>query len=99
MFLSDIVTLGNGHFRAEFMANKLILSDLDQLHIDCLRVQMMQDVNGELIFDEDLIYEYMKKSPAEMIDAEQALLHSIILQLKDTVAIYETLASFGHDEL
>lgn len=99
--LSDIVTPGNGHFSAEFMANKLnsILSDLDQSHIECLRDRMMQDVNGELIFDEDLIYEYMKKSPAEMTDAEQALLLSIISQLKDTVAIYETLASIGNDEL
>lgn len=99
--LSDIVTPGNGHFSAEFMASKLnpILTDLDQSHINCLRDQMMQDVNGELIFDEDLIYEYMKKSPAEMTDAEQALLLSIISQLKDTVAIYETLASIGTDEL
>lgn len=101
MSLSDIMTPGNGHFNEEFMANKLnsILSDLDQSHIDCLRDQMVQDFGGELVFDEDLIYEYMKKNPAEMTDAEQALLLSIISQLKDTVAIYETLASFGNDEL
>ena len=99
--LSDIVTPGNGHFSVEYMADQLnpILSDLEQSHIDCLRDQMVQDVNGELIFDEDLIYEYMKKSPAEMTDAEQALLLSIISQLKDTVAIYETLASIGKDDL
>ena len=99
--LSDIVTPGNGYFSVEYMADQLnpILSDLEQSHIDCLRDQMVQDVNGELIFDEDLIYEYMKKSPAEMTDAEQALLLSIISQLKDTVAIYETLASIGKDDL
>lgn len=99
--LSDIVTPGNGHFSAEYMADKLkpILSDLEQSHIDCLRDKMVQDVNGELIFDEDLIYEYMKKNPTEMTDAEQALLLGIISQLKDTVAIYETLASMGDDEL
>lgn len=99
--LSEIVAPGNGHFNAEYIAGKLkpILSDLEQSHIDCLRDQMIQDVNGELIFDEDLIYEYMKKNPAEMTDAEQALLLSIISQLKDTVAIYETLASIGNDEL
>ena len=99
--LSDIVTPGNGHFSVEYMAVQLnpILSVLEQSHLDCLRDQMVQDVNGELIFDEDLIYEYMKKSPAEMTDAEQALLLSIISQLKDTVAIYETLASIGKDDL
>lgn len=101
MSLSDIMTPENGHFNEEFMANKLnsILSELDQSRIDCLRDQMVQDFDGELVFDEDLIYEYMKKNPAEMTDAEQALLLSIISQLKDTVAIYETLASFGNDEL
>lgn len=99
--LSDIVTPGNGHFSAEYMADKLktIISDLEQSYIDCLRDQMVQDVNGELIFDEDLIYEYIKKNPAEITDAEQALLLSIISQIKDTVAIYETLASIGNDEL
>lgn len=99
--LSDIVTPVNGHFSAEYMVDKLnpILSELEQSHIDCLRDQMVQEVNGELIFDEDLVYEYMKKNPAEMTDAEQALLLSIISQLKDTVAIYETLASIGNDEL
>lgn len=99
--LSEIVTPGNGQFSVEYMAGQLnpILSDLEQSHIDCLRDQMLQDVNGELIFDEDLIYEYMRKNPAEMTDAEQALLLSIISQLKDTVAVYETLASIGKDDL
>ena len=99
--LADIVTPGNGKFSAEYFSSKLspILSDIERSYIDCLRDRMIQDVNGELIFDEDLIYEYMKKNPAEMTDAEQALLLSIISQLKDTVAIYETLASIGDDEL
>lgn len=99
--LSEIVSPANGNFNSEYMKGKLtpILSDLEQSRIDCLRDQMVQDVNGELFFDEGLIYEYMKKNPAEMTDAEQALLLDVISQLKDTVAIYETLASVGNDEL
>ena len=99
--LADIVTPGNGKFSADYFSSNLtpILSDIEKSHIDCLRDRMIQDVNGELIFDEDLIYEYMKKNPAEMTDAEQALLLSIISQIKDTVAIYETMASIGVDNL
>ncbi len=99
--LSEIVTPSKGCFNAQYMFDKLnpILNDIDKKHIDCLRDQMVQDVDGELIFDENLIYEYLKKNPAEMTDAEQAMLLDVISQLKDVIAVYETLASVGTDKL
>lgn len=99
--LSEIVSPVNGKFSTEYMAARLtqILKNINKKQLDCLRDEMIQDINGELVFDEELIYEYMKKSPAELSDAEQALLLEVISQLKDTVAIYETLASVGTDEL
>lgn len=99
--LSEIVTPANGMFSAQYMSAKLnpILTEIKQEDMDCLRDKMVQNINGELFFDEDLIYSYMKKSPAEMTDAEQTVLLEVISQLKDTVAIYETLSSIGTDEI
>lgn len=99
--LSEIVTPENGCFDAEYMGSKLtpLLTDIEESQVECLRDQMVQNIGGELIFDEDLILEYLKKSPAEMTDEEQAMLLDVISQLKDAVAIYETLASVGTDNL
>ena len=99
--LSEIVTPENGCFNAEYMGSKLtpLLTDIEEKQVECLRDQMVQNIGGELIFDEELILEYLKKSPSEMTDEEQAMLLEVISQLKDAVAIYETLASVGTDNL
>lgn len=99
--LSVITNPSNGSFNTQFMSDKLsnILKGIDKQNVECLRDRMVQDIDGELVFNEELLYEYVKKNPAEMSDAEQALLLEVISQLKDTVAIYETLATVGTDEL
>ncbi len=99
--LRDITNPSKGNFNAKSMQKKLnkILQDVAADDIDCLRDRMVQDVDGELTFNEELIYEYVKKSPAEMSDAEQKLLLEVIAKLKNTVAVYETLATVGDDEL
>lgn len=99
--LSVITDPSNGNFTTQFMSDKLsnILKGIDKQNIECLRDRMVQDIDGELVFNEELLYEYVKKNPAEMSDAEQALLLEVISQLKDTVAIYETLATVGTDKL
>ena len=99
--LSQIVAPANGAFTAEGLFEKLnpILQEIEHQQLECLRDQMVTNINGKFIFDQDVIYEYIKKSPAEMTDAEQALLLEVIAQLKDTVAFYETLASLGTDAL
>ena len=99
--LSDITNPANGHYNAKYMEEKLknLLKGIETQNVECLRDRMVQDVDGELTFNEDLIYEYIKKSPAEMSDAEQALLLEVIAKLKDTVATYETLATIGDDEI
>lgn len=99
--LDDIVNPSNGNYNSRYMQNKLnnILAGIEKDNIACLRDRMIQNVDGELTFNEEIIYEYMKKNPAEMTDAEQMLLLEVIAQLKDTVAIYESLAKYGTDEL
>ena len=68
-------------------------------NVQCLKDQMVQNVDGELIFNEDLIYEYLKKDQAQLSEEEQEMLIDVIATLQETVAIYETLASVGTDEL
>ena len=93
--LQSIVNPSNGKFNAAYMGKNLanIIKDIDKYNIECLRDQMVKDVGGELIFNEELIYEYVKKNPAEMTDSEQKLLIDILSQLKDTIATYEVAAS------
>ena len=39
-----------------------LLKDIEKDEIECLRDQMVKDVGGELVFNEELIYEYIQKS-------------------------------------
>lgn len=99
--LCGIIEPAKGKFDSQNMSDILepFLRDQEKRKMDCLYDQMVQNINGELIFDENLILEYMKKSPAELTDDEQAVLLNVISQLKDTVAIYETLATMGNDQI
>lgn len=99
--MQGIVSPSKGVFDSKHMEATLtnILRDIDKDEIDCLRDSMVKNIDGELIFDEEILYEYVKKNPAEMSDAEQALLIEVIAQLQDTVALYETVATLGSDEL
>lgn len=99
--MQGIVTPSTEYFSCKHIRVRLsnVLDEIKKEEIDCLRDNMVKDVGGELVFDESLIYEYVKKNPAEMSDAEQALLLDVIIQLRDAVVLYETAATFGTDEL
>lgn len=99
--MNTIVTPSNGLFNTSSMSNKFdaLLKEINSSNVQCLKDQMVQNVDGELIFDEDLIYEYLKKDQAQLTDEEQQMLIDVIATLQETVAIYETLASYGTDEL
>ena len=99
--MQEIVSPTKANFTPSRMSTNLpnIMAGIEKEQIDCLRDNMVKNVDGELIFNEELIYEYIQKNPAEMTDAEQELLIEVIAQLKDTVALYETVATFGIDEL
>lgn len=99
--LQGIVSPSNGRFEAAYMESSLknILEDIEKDEIKCLRDKMVKDIGGELVFNEELIYEYVQKNPAEMTDAEQKLLIEIISDLKDVTATYEILATYGTDNL
>lgn len=99
--MNTIVTPSNGMFNSDTMSNRFdsLLKEINSSNVQCLKDQMVQDVNGELIFNEDLIYEYLKKDQAQLSAEEQEMLIDVIATLQETVAIYETLASVGTDEL
>lgn len=99
--MNAIVTPSNGMFNSSSMSNKFdaLLKELNSSNVQCLKDQMVQNVDGELIFDEDLIYEYLQKDQAELSKEEQQMLIDVISTLQETAAIYETLASYGTDEL
>jgi hypothetical protein len=99
--MNTIVTPSNGMFESNAMSSKFdsLLKEMNTSNVQCLKDQMVQNVDGELIFNEDLIYEYLKKDQAQLSEEEQEMLIDVIATLQETVAIYETLASVGTDEL
>ncbi len=99
--MNTIVTPSNGMFESSAMSSKFdsLLKEMNTSNVQCLKDQMVQNVDGELIFNEDLIYEYLKKDQAQLSEEEQEMLIDVIATLQETVAIYETLASVGTDEL
>ncbi|MCR5144630.1 MAG: hypothetical protein K6B67_04910 [Lachnospiraceae bacterium] len=99
--MNNVVIPSKGMFNSRSMSNNFdfLLSKINSMNAQCLKEQMVQDINGELIFNEDLIYEYLKKDQAELSKEEQQILIEVIAKLQGAVATYETLASYGTDEL
>lgn len=99
--LAEIVEPGKGRFNGQYMKSALdgVLKDISDSNVQRVKDRLVQDINGRLIFDEDLLLEYIKKNPAEMTDDEQAAVLAVIEQLQDTVAFYESAATRGDDEL
>lgn len=99
--LAEIVEPGKGRFNGQYMKNALdgVLKDISDSNVQRVKDRLVQDINGRLIFDEDLLLEYIKKNPAEMTDDEQAAVLAVIKQLEETVAFYESAATLGDDEL
>lgn len=99
--LGTVIDPSKGMFTPASMATAFdtLLANISQSSAACLKDAMVRNINGELIFNEDLIYEYMKKSPSEMTDAEMQALLEVISQLQDTVAFYESLATIGDDQI
>lgn len=99
--LCEFVKPGNGTFNVKSMddAMQSINSEISGMEIVCLRDQMLQNIGGKPVFNEELIYEYMKKDMAQLSVEERKLLIDVISQMKDTVTVYETLATYGTDEI
>jgi len=99
--MNTIVSPENGKFNAGSMDGSLrdIISDIGSCKVRCLKDQMVQNIDGEIVFNQDLIYEYIKKDPTELSGEERAMLIDIISELKDIAVIYETLATCGTDQL
>lgn len=98
--LGEIIYPANGRFTASGMSSlDNLLGNITAQRMECFRDQLVQDIDGRVVINEELLYEYVKKNPAQISDAEKAVLLDTISLLKDTVAVYETLASVGTDEL
>lgn len=67
--MNTIVTPSNGMFESNAMSSKFdsLLKEMNTSNVQCLKDQMVQNVDGELIFNEDLIYEYLKKRSGSVV--------------------------------
>ena len=94
--LSYIVTPANGTFSTDYINSALKdnLKDINKNSAGCLKDRMYKEINGQEIFDEGLILEYMKKKPNEITDEEKATLIDVIAKLKDAAAFYESIAKY-----
>lgn len=99
--LSDIVEPGKGRFNSQYISGKLneVLQDISSANVQRIRDTLVQQVNGEPLFDEDLLLEYIKKSPGQMTDDEKQAVLEVIEELQETVAFYESAATIGNDQL
>lgn len=99
--LAEIVEPGKGRFNGQYIKSALdgVLKDISDSNVQRVKDRLVQDINGRLIFDEDLLLEYIKKNPAEMTDDEQAAVLAVIAQLEEAVVFYESAATKGDDEL
>lgn len=98
--LSDIVEPGKGRFNSQYISGKLneVLSDISVANVQRIRDTLVQQVNGEPLFDEELLLEYVKKSPGQMTDDEKTAVLGVIEELQETVAFYESAATLGDDQ-
>lgn len=98
--LSDIVEPGKGRFNSQYISGKLneVLKDISAANVQRIRDSLVQQVNGEPLFDEDLLLEYIKKSPGQMTDDEKQAVLGVIEELQETVAFYESAATLGDDQ-
>ena len=98
--LGQIIYPGNGKFSADGMSSlDNYLKNIESQKVQSLKDQLVQDIEGRVVINEELLYEYVKKNPAQMTDAEKAAMLEAISLLKDTVVVYETLATVGTDKL
>lgn len=98
--LGQIIYPSNGKFSADGMSSlDNYLKNIESQKVQSLKDQLVQDIEGRVVINEELLYEYVKKNPAQMTDAEKAATLEAISLLKDTVAVYETLATVGTDKL
>lgn len=98
--LTDIVEPGKGRFNSQYISGKLneVLQDISSANVQCIRDTLVQQVNGEPLFDENLLLEYIKKSPSQMSDDEKTAVLGVIEELQETVAFYESAVVIGDEQ-
>ncbi len=99
--LTSIVEPGQGNFNSKYISRTLnnVLSNISKANIQRVRDTLVQVVDGEQLFDMDLILDYIKKDPAQMTADEKQAVLGVIAELKDTVAFYESACTLGDDAL
>ncbi len=73
----------------------LLYQKLQDNGAEYLRSLMVEDQNGRLVFNEELIYEYMLKDASELTDAEKLLLIDMIEMMQNEALLYEAIAIGG----
>lgn len=103
--LSDIVQPGKGRFNGKYISGVLepVLKDIRKANIKRIKDAIFPEVYGGPvaipIHRYDLLDEYIKKNPGELSDDEKQAVVEIIGDLKDVVAIFDSLWSVGDEKL
>ena len=99
-FQNSLNSIVNSEFYKNYKDN--CCTEVDRLlkrGYDYLKDRLCKEVNGEFVLNEELLYDYIKKSPGSLSDGEQAAIIETIAKLKQVTVTYETLSTMGTDAL
>ena len=98
--LAQIANLGNNGFSSDKMSSALdgLLGSIAKGYSDRLGNKFVVEIDGEYVFNEQLLIEYIKKNPADMTQEEiQAVIDALAL-LNDSVVMYDSAITIGNGD-
>ena len=97
--MTNIVSPTNGRFNADYITKSLsdAYSSIQRSHVDVVKQQLKQEVNGEIVYDTDAFKKYMQMKPEEISDAEKLALLEIVNELSELNAYHTTILEMGDE--
>ncbi|WP_027438590.1 hypothetical protein [Lachnospira multipara] len=91
--MNFIVTPSNGSFNTSAMDNKFkdILEREEKASAQCLKDSLMQNVDGDLVFNGELLKEYLGKDETQLSDEKKRVLIDVYYELLKKVDIENVL--------
>lgn len=90
--MTQIVAPGKGNFTGHNITGSLdpILGDISKATLQQIVDSLMQEIDGQKVFDEEAILEYIKKDPGTMTNDEKQALLDVIEEMQDTGTYFDT---------
>lgn len=97
--MANIVSPTSGSFNADFITKSLsdAYSSIQRAHVDVVKQQLKQEVNGEIVYDTEAFKKYMQMKPEELSDAEKLALLEIVNELSELNAYHTTILELGDE--